>query len=66
MGLDISGFYICPHHPHKGFPGEIKSLKTNCFCRKPAPGMLIEASFERNINLKDSCFIGDSWRDELS
>ena len=65
-GLDISGFYICPHHPHKGFDGEIKSLKTNCFCRKPAPGMFIEASFERNISLKDSCLIGDSWRDELS
>ena len=66
IGLNISAFYICPHHPHKGFDHEIKSLKSNCFCRKPSPGMFMEAAFERNINLEESSLIGDSWRDELS
>ena len=61
--LKISGFYICPHHPHSGFSNEVKVLKTNCFCRKPSPGMILEASHNRNIDLKHSLFIGDSKRD---
>jgi len=63
-GLLINYFYICPHHPHNGFKNEIKSLKMRCFCRKPNPGMILQASFERNIDLSISKFIGDSWRDQ--
>ena len=66
LGLDISCFYMCPHHPHNGFANEIKELKINCFCRKPSPGLFLEAAFERNINLKESYMVGDSWRDEVS
>ena len=58
--LLISCFYICPHHPHIGFSNENKSLKTNCFCRKPYPGMFLEAAFNRNINLEESLMVGDS------
>ena len=61
--LHIAGFYICPHHPHAGFNNEIRALKTNCFCRKPSPGLILEASQMRNIDLKKSLFIGDSERD---
>ena len=64
LGLYISSFYICPHHNHLGFEGEIKSLKTACFCRKPLPGLFLEASFNRNIDFKSSLMIGDSWRDK--
>ena len=64
LGLKISSFYICPHHDHLGFEGEIKSLKTNCFCRKPLPGLFLEASFNRNIDFKSSLMVGDSWRDK--
>jgi D-glycero-D-manno-heptose 1,7-bisphosphate phosphatase len=35
----------------------------NCPCRKPRPGMLIEASHELGISLPASCLIGDRWRD---
>ena len=63
FGLQIAGFYICPHHSHIGFNKEIQVLKANCFCRKPLPGMFLEASFQRNINLKNSMLIGDSQRD---
>ncbi len=65
-GLFISSCYICPHHNHSGFKGEVESLKTNCFCRKPMPGMFLEASYNRNISLERSLLIGDSWRDEFS
>lgn len=65
LGLDISAAYICPHHPHDGYKDEVTSLKVNCFCRKPLPGMLFESAINRNISLQDSLLIGDSWRDKL-
>jgi len=34
-----------------------------CDCRKPKPGMLIEAAREWNINLRESFMVGDRWRD---
>lgn len=64
LGLDISCFYICPHHPHYGFKNEIKELKTSCFCRKPSPGLFLEAAYHRNIDLSKSLMVGDSWRDK--
>ena len=64
--LIISCFYICPHHPHSGYNGELKYLKINCFCRKPNPGMFFEASFSRNINLEKSLMIGDSYADKYA
>ena len=63
FGLDISGFYLCPHHPHSRFENEVKVLKVNCFCRKPLPGLFFEASYMRNIDLKESLMIGDSSND---
>lgn len=35
----------------------------NCFCRKPKPGMIIDAAKEHTIDLKRSYMIGDRWRD---
>tara|TARA_B100000242_G_scaffold16732_1_gene10280 strand:- start:12927 stop:14183 length:1257 start_codon:yes stop_codon:yes gene_type:complete len=63
LGLNIAGFYLCPHHPHSGFLNEVSNLKVNCFCRKPSPGLFIEAAYMRNIELKESLLIGDSERD---
>ena len=54
----------CPHHPHKGYDSENKILKTDCFCRKPKPGMLLQLAYERNIDLKSSLFVGDSYVDQ--
>ena len=62
-GLKIDVVAFCPHHPHKGFKGELEILKKDCFCRKPNPGLLFEQSFLRNINLKESLMIGDSDND---
>ena len=58
-GAYLDAIYFCPHHPHKGYEGEIPELKINCDCRKPKPGMLIKASKELNIDLSESWMIGD-------
>jgi D-glycero-D-manno-heptose 1,7-bisphosphate phosphatase len=48
----LDAIYYCPHLPDAG-----------CECRKPNPGMLIQAGREFGINLKESCVIGDRYLD---
>ena len=55
----LDGIYFCPHHPEKGFPGEVAELKIDCGCRKPKPGMLLRAKEDFNIDLQSSWMIGD-------
>lgn len=62
-GAYIDGLYYCPHHPHKGFEGEIVELKYDCECRKPKPGMLLKAAEDFNIDLSGSWMIGDGEND---
>ncbi|MDR3312100.1 MAG: HAD-IIIA family hydrolase, partial [Spirochaetaceae bacterium] len=62
-GAFIDALYYCPHHPHKGFPGEVPSLKIDCQCRKPKPGMLLAAAGDYNIDLAASWMVGDDDRD---
>lgn len=65
-GAYLDGIYYCPHHPHKGYEGEIVELKIDCDCRKPKPGMLIQASTDFNIDLSQSWMVGDSDNDILA
>ena len=62
-GAYIDGLYYCPHHPDKGFEGEIPELKINCDCRKPKTGMLLQAAKDYNIDLSKSIMIGDTTLD---
>lgn len=62
-GAYLDAIYYCPHHPHKGYEGEIAELKIDCECRKPKPGMLLKAAEEFNIDLNSSWMIGDSESD---
>lgn len=62
-GAYIDGMYICPHHPDKGFEGERPEYKIACDCRKPKPGLLLQAAKDFNIDLSESYMIGDSHRD---
>jgi len=62
----LDGLYYCPHHPHGGFPEENPAYKVDCLCRKPKPGMLLEAAHDFNIDLSQSWFIGDTERDILA
>ncbi|HAP8953303.1 D-glycero-beta-D-manno-heptose 1,7-bisphosphate 7-phosphatase [Enterococcus faecium] len=62
-GAYLDAIYYCPHHPHKGYEGERPELKFDCECRKPKPGMLIQAATDFNIDLSQSWMIGDGEND---
>lgn len=54
-GARIDGVYVCPHAPDEG-----------CRCRKPLPGLLLDAASEHGYDLFGSYVIGDSHRDLLA
>ena len=59
QGAPLADVYHCPHHPE--FGGVL--LRMRCACRKPAPGMLLRAAQEWNIDLAASTLVGDSATD---
>ncbi len=61
-GVVIDGIYYCPHHTE----GVIEQYKINCDCRKPGPGMLLNAAQRYNIDLTQSLMVGDSETDMLA
>lgn len=63
QGAYLDDIFICPHHPDKGFEGERQEYKIDCNCRKPKPGMLLQAAEKYNIDLNQSYMIGDSESD---
>jgi len=62
-GAYLDDLMYCPHHPHKGYAGEVPEYKIDCDCRKPKPGMLIHAAMRYNIDLSQSYMIGDRTTD---
>ena len=52
--IHITALYHCPHHP---------DISGACSCRKPEPGMLLEAARAYDIDLEHSLLVGDSERD---
>lgn len=63
VGAFVDAIYVCPHHTDKGFDGERPEYKCICECRKPKPGLLLQAAKDFNIELSESYMIGDSHRD---
>ena len=58
QGVDFDGIYYCPHHPDgKG------EFKEDCPCRKPKPGMLLDAMKALNIDPQQSIMVGDKIED---
>ena len=55
----IDATYHCPHHPE----GTVAELRIECECRKPAPGMLLQAAAEHGLDLANSIFVGDKASD---
>lgn len=53
--VQLDGFYYCPHHPD----GLIKEYTRACVCRKPSPGLLLQAATRHSIDLSSSWMIGD-------
>lgn len=52
LGVHIEGVYYCPHHPDAG-----------CECRKPKPGLLLQAARELGFDPRESIVIGDKESD---
>jgi D,D-heptose 1,7-bisphosphate phosphatase len=59
----IDEIYYCPHHPDKGFNGEVPELKFDCDCRKPKVGMLKDSLKKFNTDINNSWLIGDTTTD---
>ncbi len=55
----ITAIYYCPHHPTKA----LGSYRVDCTCRKPAPGMLLKAQTDYDIDMSQSLMIGDKSSD---
>jgi D-glycero-D-manno-heptose 1,7-bisphosphate phosphatase len=53
-GADVEGFYVCPHHPEHSGP---------CGCRKPLPGLVLQAAGEWDVDLPSSWVVGDKASD---
>lgn len=61
-GVDLDGIYFCPHHPH----AVVNRLCQKCYCRKPKPGMLLEAKRHLHIDMTSSYMVGDKLDDMLA
>jgi D-glycero-D-manno-heptose 1,7-bisphosphate phosphatase len=58
-GITLRGFYYCPHAPD----GIIESYAIKCLCRKPQPGLLMQACGELRIDMSQSWMVGDILHD---
>jgi D-glycero-D-manno-heptose 1,7-bisphosphate phosphatase len=57
--FELDAIYSCPHHPDGAVGGDPTLIRA-CECRKPLPGMLLQAARERGLDLASSIMIGDS------
>jgi len=57
--IPLDGFYYCPHHPD----GIAEAYAVHCLCRKPQPGLLVQAAAELHIDLEQSWMVGDILND---
>ena len=58
-GAHIDAIYYCPHHPD----AVVECYKMDCDCRKPKPGMIMQAAQKYSIDIPNSFVIGDKWSD---
>ena len=59
VGAHIDAFYYCPHHPE----GTVKKFSIVCDCRKPKPGLILQACKDFKINPAQAILFGDAERD---
>jgi D-glycero-D-manno-heptose 1,7-bisphosphate phosphatase len=58
-GAHIDRISYCPHHPD----AVVERYKMECSCRKPRPGMILDAARKYSLDLKTSFVVGDKWSD---
>jgi D-glycero-D-manno-heptose 1,7-bisphosphate phosphatase len=61
-GVHLDAFRLCLHHPQ----GVVPELSGPCGCRKPAPGMLLDAAEELGLDLASSWMLGDTDSDVVA
>jgi D-glycero-D-manno-heptose 1,7-bisphosphate phosphatase len=61
-GAELDAWRMCVHHPQ----GVVGELSGSCACRKPAPGMLLDAARELDLDLSRSWIFGDTDADMLA
>ena len=54
-GVPLAGFHFCPHYPD----GRVEAYTFRCACRKPEPGLILDAAERHGIDLRRSWFLGD-------
>lgn len=58
-GAHVDGIYFCPHHPE----AKEERFRLACDCRKPKPGLFLQAAAELDLDLTRSYVVGDRWSD---
>jgi len=58
-GPRLDAVYYCPHHPEATLP----EYRLACPCRKPRPGMMVQAAAEYGLDLPASFLVGDRMTD---
>ena len=61
-GPQLDAFYYCPHHPN----ATLETYRQDCDCRKPKPGLIIQAAEAYSIDLSQSFMIGDRITDIIA
>lgn len=58
-GAALDGVYVCPHHPE----AKEARYRVDCLCRKPRPGLFLQAAQDHDLDLTHSYVVGDRWSD---
>ena len=58
-GVHLDGFYYCPHHTE----GPATAYVKECYCKKPLPGLILNAAADHQIDIKNSWMVGDILHD---
>lgn len=58
-GAVLDGVYVCPHHPE----AKEERYRLDCLCRKPRPGLFLQAAKDHDLDLAHSYVVGDRWSD---
>ena len=58
----LQGIYYCMHHPQ----AVVEDYRQTCDCRKPKPGLLVQAAHDLTLELVGSYMVGDQLRDMIA
>ncbi len=60
-GIDVAGFYFCPYHKK----ATVEKYRVDSDCRKPRPGMVLQAAKDLNLDISLSLMVGDKVSDRI-